>query len=156
ARQLGVAIAVEQALLGHERGALPIDVYRASFVDERRAIAREALDLEHLAGYQVVLIPGKIQAAAQPSPGVEAPVDTAHLTAPIEDTGRSDIAHPGIVVRHLHEPYALIEEAARHEEVSGRNPHGDRLKLRNRQRHLRESALRRTRRLAPVVGPVRP
>src|SRR5882724_11535842 len=76
-RQLWVAIGIQQALFGYECGALSIDVNRSAFVDQRRCVTIEPFDLEHLACDLLILIPRMIEAAVEPAPCVEAPVDTA-------------------------------------------------------------------------------
>ena len=83
-RHAGIAVRVEQALLGGEAGALPVDVDRTALEHEGGAIAVHALDLEHLSGHLVVAVPGKIQAAVETAPGVEGPVD-APAPAPAVD-----------------------------------------------------------------------
>jgi len=102
-----IAVGVEQALLGDERRALTVDVDGTALVNDRGAVAIETLGLEHLARDQIVLVPGKIQAATQAAPGVEVPIDTAHGAAAVHDTGWADIAHPGVIVGHFHDAHAL-------------------------------------------------
>src|SRR5581483_3692043 len=96
-----VAIDVEQTLFRDQRGALTIDVNRASLVDDRRPIAIPAFDLQHLARHELVLIPGEIHATLQATPCVEMPIDTAHRAVPIDDERRPDVAHPTVVMRHF-------------------------------------------------------
>ena len=50
-----IAVRIQQALLGHERRALAIDVNGATFINDGRTVMREALDLEHLARHQMCI-----------------------------------------------------------------------------------------------------
>src|SRR5215475_11994045 len=98
ALQTWIAVRVEQTFLGDERGALAVDVDGAAFVHQRCAITIETFALEHLARDEIVLVPGEVQSATQAAPGIETPVDAAHLTSAADDAGRADIAHPCIIV----------------------------------------------------------
>jgi hypothetical protein len=49
---------------------------RAAFEHERSSVAIVAHDFEHLLRDTIVLVPGKIESAAQAAPGIEAPVGT--------------------------------------------------------------------------------
>ena len=65
-----------------QHGALAVDVDRAALEHERRAVAVGAFDLEHLAGDALVAVPGEVQAAVEPAPGVEVPVHAAPARRP--------------------------------------------------------------------------
>ena len=97
ATEMGVAVGIEQALLGDEQRALAIGVDRPTLADHRRAVPIEPLDLEDLARDGIVLIPGVVEPAPMPTPGVEHPVDAADLATIAHDAGRADITHPGVV-----------------------------------------------------------
>lgn len=56
--QMAVAVAVQQALLGGHQRALPVALQAAAFRDQRRAVAVHPLRLQHLAGDEVVEVPG--------------------------------------------------------------------------------------------------
>ena len=55
--QVRIAIRIQQALLGRDQRAFAVDVDRAAFEHERRAIAVAAFDLQHLARNEIVLVP---------------------------------------------------------------------------------------------------
>ena len=94
ARKAGIAVGIEQAFLGGDQRALAIDMDRAAFEHDGRTIAVGALDLGHLGGDQIVLVPGEVKAPIEPAPGIEDPVDRADRAAVIDDKGRAAVAHP--------------------------------------------------------------
>jgi hypothetical protein len=112
-RESRIAIRIQQALFGDESGTLAVHMNRAAFVDERRAITRAAFDLEHLLRDLVVLVPREVQTAREAAPGVEAPVNAAPRSRLAGDERRSDVAHPGVVVRDLDDPDRRGKQRAR-------------------------------------------
>ena len=154
--ELRIAVRVQQALLGGEQRALAVDVNRTAFQHERRAIAVAAFDLQHLARDQVVLVPRKVEAVAQSAPGVEQPVDAAHGALVVHDERRTDVPHPRIVARHLHDADRVRQHRPRVHELRARNTDSDRLTGRDCRRHCGECGLRGLRATAPVAGPLGP
>ena len=112
ARELRIAIRVEQALFSRDERALPVDVDRAALEHERRKVPVAAFDLEHLFRHDVVEIPCPVQTAFKATPGVEHPVDAAHAPATVDHEGRPDVAHPGIVARELDDTHLRRQHAA--------------------------------------------
>ena len=68
AAHAGIAVLVEQALFGDERRARAVHVDGAAFVDQRGGVAIATFDLEHLARDELVLIPGRVEAAVDRRP----------------------------------------------------------------------------------------
>src|SRR5690606_8091796 len=93
-REAGIAVRIEKAFLGGEECALAICMDGAAFEHDGRAVAVHALDLRDLGGDEIVLVPGEIEAAIEPAPGIEYPVDGTHATLPVHDEGGAAIAHP--------------------------------------------------------------
>ncbi len=100
-RQLGVAVAVEQALCSGEQGALPVDVDGAALEDEVGCVDRCAFKVEHLAADEVVGVPGEVQPHREATPCVELPVDAAYFVAVVDQEGRSAVSDPRVVRAHL-------------------------------------------------------
>ncbi len=136
ARELGVAVAVEQALLGDQHRALAVDVDRAALEHDRRPVAVGCFDLEHLAGDPVVAVPGEVEPAVEPAPGVEAPVDPAPAALAVDEEGRAGVADPGVVGRQLDHPDRGGEERAAVVELGVGDRHRHRLGDGDRRRHL--------------------
>src|SRR5690606_2803081 len=111
--QVWIAVWIEQAFFGGKQRAFAVDVNCTTLQHERRTVAVAALDLEHFARHQIVLIPGKIQPSVQPSPCIEDPVDATDLAGIVHHERRSDIAHPRIVARQLHDANRIREHGAR-------------------------------------------
>src|SRR6185436_10497967 len=93
----------QQTFFSGDERAFAIDVNGATFQYERRAIAIGAFDLTYLTSDQIVLVPRKIQTAADAAPGVEDPVDTTQLTTFVYNERRTHVAHPRIVTGHFHD-----------------------------------------------------
>src|SRR5690606_10723403 len=125
--EMRIAVRIEQALFGRDERALPVDVDCAAFEHERRAIAIASFYFEHLARDEIVLIPGKVEARAQAAPGVEHPIDAAHLTRIVDDERRTDISHPSIVARELYDSNRIGQHRARIDVLRTRHAHRHRL-----------------------------
>jgi hypothetical protein len=156
AAEMGVAVGIEQALLGDEQRALAIGVDRPTLADHRRAVPIEPLDLKDLARDGIVLIPGVVEPTPMSTPGVEHPVDAADLATIVHDAGRADITHPGIVAREFHDADGRRERSPCTVELAGRSTDRHRLETRDRGSDRGESLLCRLRLAPPVVGPTRP
>src|ERR1700730_13717431 len=113
AAQAGVAVGIEQALLGNQHCAFAVDMQGAAFVDDGCPVALAGFDLENLARNQVVLVPRKIEAAVQTAPGVEMPIDSSHGAARVDYKCRPDIPHPAIIMSELDDAYVLVQQGAR-------------------------------------------
>jgi hypothetical protein len=156
AGELRVAVGVEQALFGGEHGPLAVDVDRAALEHDRSPVPIGALDLEDLAGDPVVAVPGEIEAALEPAPGVEDPVDAAPAAFAADHEGRPRVAHPGVVGGELDDPDRGREQRSAVLELGVGDAHRHRLGDGDRLGDGGEGQLRRLRPAAPVVGPLRP
>ena len=154
--QLRIAIGVHQALFGRDQRALAIHVNGTPFHHEWSLITVAAFDLQYFPGDEIVLVPREIQSAVQAAPAVEHPVDAANIAAPVHDERRSDIAHPGIVARHLHDADGVRQHRPCVDVLGARHRNGDRLAGRNRGRDGGECLLRGLRAHAPVTHPLGP
>ena len=129
---------------------------RAAFVDERRAIAVAPFDLEHLERNELILVPRRVQAFLQPSPGVEAPVHAAHraafATTKVGPTSRIQQSSCDISTTRTVSGSAR----ARRLKVRPRHADRDRLETRDCSGDPAEGLLRGQRPTAPVVGPLGP
>ncbi|MOA19537.1 hypothetical protein D3C78_1399290 [compost metagenome] len=104
--QVGVAITIEQALLGGQQAALTIALDTAQLGNQRRAVTVEVFDFEDLLGNLIVLVPRIIETAIQPAVGIELEVDAAYFSAVIVNHKTSAaVAKPGVVAGHFHHPY---------------------------------------------------
>ena len=106
ARQVGIAIRIEQALLGGQAGSLTVDVNGAALEHERRAIAIRSLRSPALSARPHRRDPREIQTAGEPAPGIEGPIDAAPPPRGVDHEGRSAVAHPGIVAGHFDDAHA--------------------------------------------------
>ena len=129
---------------------------RPTLADHRRTVPIESLDLEDLARDGIVLIPRMVEPAEVSTPSVEHPVNAADLATIVDDAGRADITHPGVVTRELHHAHTRVEGRPRRVELGGCDPDRHRLETRDRGGDRGEGLLCRLRRAAPVVGPTRP
>ncbi|MNO64267.1 hypothetical protein D3C76_549930 [compost metagenome] len=158
AAQVRVAVAVEQAFLGGDHGAFAVHVDRATFQHEALGlVALAALHFQYLGGQFLVTVPGRVEAALETAPGIEAPVHTAHFAVVVDDEGWAGIAHPGIVIADFHHAdVRQVELATGVFVLASGNPHGHRLEAGDGlgQRHMR--SLRRFATQAPVVRTLRP
>jgi len=155
--QVGVAVAVEQALLGGQQGALAVALDAAHLGDKGRAVALEAFDLEDLLGDLVVLVPGVVEAAIEAAVGVELEVHAAHFAALVVDQeGRAAVAEPGVVAGHLHHPHMGRQQAAGVGVLGRRGAHGHRLAAGDGADDLDPDLLRRLAAVAPHVRALRP
>ena len=151
-----IAIRIREAFFGRDERAFAIHMNGAAFENQRRPVSIGAFDLGHLACHQVVLVPWKVQTAVQATPRIEDPIDGASLTALANHKGRSHVAHPRIVARHLDHSYGIREQRTRIDVLAGRNADRHRLARGDRGCHSSKCCLRRTRAEPPIVGPFRP
>ena len=156
AREIGIAVRIEQTLFGSNARALPVHVDRPTLEYQRRAITVEPLDRQHLARHAFIPVPGYVQPAVQAAPGVEAPIDATTLAAVIDDDCRSDIAHPCIIAGDLHHAHALCQLRSRIRELRSRCADFHRLEFRDRCGYGGKRRLRRCRIHSPVVPALRP
>ena len=101
---------------------LAVDVDRAALEHERRPVAVVAFDLQHLGGDPFVAVPGEVEAALGPAPGVEAPVDPAPPAVAVDDEGRAGVAHPGVVGGDLDHPHRGRQHRPAALELARRRP----------------------------------
>ena len=158
AQQMRIAIAVEQAFLGGQQGALTVHMDRPALEHEPLgAVARAALYAENLVGHLVVALPGPVQPAVEAAPGVEGPVHTAQTTLTVGHEGGACVAHPGIIRAHLDYPDTRVAELQIGILVlRRRDADSHRLESGNRLRHFGKGRLGRLGTLAPVIRPLRP
>ena len=158
--QVGVAIAVEQALFGGQQGALAIALDTAHFGDERRAITIETLDLENLLRDLIVLVPGVVKPAIEPAIGVELEVYAAYFGRLVmHQKGRAAVAEPGVVAGHFHHPHMRWQQASSVGVLRRRGANGDWLAAGDGRNDLDPDLLRRLAAVAPHVralGPAEP
>ena len=92
-REIGIAVRVQQSLLGGEQGALAVHMDRAAFAHQRRAIDLQALTLQHAAGEFRVVREGKIFVA----PGVELPLHAGARAIRPTQHGGAAVARPRVI-----------------------------------------------------------
>ena len=99
----------EQALVGHDKGALAVNGDGAALEDHViGTIATAAGKLSHLKGNLLVLVPREIEAVDETAVGVEVPVVGALLTLAVDDVGGGSVAEPGVVGGHLDDGDVLV------------------------------------------------
>jgi hypothetical protein len=99
----------QQALVGHNEGALAVDGDGATLEDHViGAVAAAAGELSHLEGDLLVLVPREIEAVDETAVGVEVPVVGALLTLAVDDVGGGGVAEPGVVGGHLDDGDVLV------------------------------------------------
>ena len=151
-----IAVLVQQAGFRDQHGALAIDMDGPAFEHCWGAEAFRPFDFQHFRGDLVVQIPGEIQPAAEPAPGVENPVHAGEFSLRIEQEGGAGIARPGIVAAGLHHAHGLGEHGAGIGELPGADQHGDRLEPRDGGGDRGEGGLRRLGAEPPIVRAFRP
>ena len=155
--QVGVAVAVEQALLGSQQSTLAIGLDTAHLGNKGRAVAVIAFDFEDLLRDLIVLVPRVVQAAVKTSVGVELKIHAAHFAAVVIDQkSRTAVAEPGVVAGHFHHPHMGRQLATSIGVLAGRGAHGHRLTAGNRADDIDPDFLRWLGAVAPDVGALRP
>ena len=98
----GGAAGGQQALVGHDEGALAVDGDGAALEDHViGTIAVAAGELGHLESDLLVLVPGEVQAVDHAAVGVEVPVVGALAALAVDHEGGAGVAEPGVVGGHL-------------------------------------------------------
>ncbi len=151
-----IAVAIEQTLLRHQSRARTVGMNRAALIHERRSVALATFDFQHLAGDQIVLVPGEIQSALQSPPSVEPPVHASHRATRVDDESRADVSHPAVVVRHLDDANRFRQQCPGVVEMLRGNTNTDRLELADGGRDRDERLLRGPGHLTPIVGALGP
>ncbi|MNE39930.1 hypothetical protein D3C80_1339120 [compost metagenome] len=156
--QVRVAVVVEQAFLGGDQGAFTIDMDRAAFQHEAfGVVALAAFHLQHLAGHLLVAVPWRVQTTLEAAPGIEAPVDTTHFTAVVDDEGRAGITNPGVVVADFHHTNVRqVQTGAGVIVLSGGDGNGHRLETGDSLGQGHVGSLHRLATQAPVVRALGP
>ena len=153
ARQRGVAVGMQQALLGHEqrpgavaedRAALEHDRRRPHLVPERRGDA--PADLRIAIERQELL-----------APGVEAEMNRNPRPVGVVDVDRTGVAQPGVIERQLDDVDSVIARRSRQRQIACiGGDHRHRLEPRNR---IGDGGVIRSRlleQLPPKLAPARP
>jgi len=113
ARELGVAIRVEQTLLGGQTGALPIHVNGAAFQHEGCSVPIGSLEFQHLLRDFIIAIPGEVQATVKSAPGIESPVNAAPTPLGVDDEGRPAVANPCVIAADFDDAHLARQLGAR-------------------------------------------
>ncbi|CDZ87266.1 hypothetical protein RHRU231_230094 [Rhodococcus ruber] len=124
--QVRVAPGVELDGLGEQDGAETVDLDAAALVDQHRGDALDAGALEHERRDPGVVVPAGPVLGAPP---VEHPVDPAAAAVVVEDEGRPDVAHPGVVQRGLDQFDVAGQVSARRVDLAGIGHHRDGFEL---------------------------
>ena len=89
-----IAVVIEQAFLGRHQRAFAIGMDGTAFQNDGGRIPVLTFDMAHFERHEIILVPGEIEAVFETAPGVEPPVDGAHIAFAVDDKGRTAIAHP--------------------------------------------------------------
>jgi hypothetical protein len=124
---------VEQALLGHQQRALPVDVNGAALIDQRRPITREAL-ISAPSAPPAIDRHGAVDPPYSAAPGVELPVHAAQLAGALT---RSSARHRASRHHRSRVPHAhrVAAAPARWRIAPGRGADGHRLEAADGRGH---------------------
>src|ERR1700728_4712302 len=159
ARQMWIAIRIEQALFCGQARALSVHVNCAALHHQRRAVAVSALHLQNLLRDLIIPVPRKVQSSLQTSPGVECPINAAAASLRIDDERWAAVAHPRIVAADLDDAHAARQACARILKLRRRDSDRHRLAAGDRRRDRSKGCLCRLPAQAPRApssGPQNP
>ena len=143
ARELGVAVGIEQALFGRHHGPLAVHVDRAALEHDRGAVAIGALDLEDLLRRPARRGPsGKYRPPSSPPQALKRQSTPRRPPPPSTHEGRARVAHPRVVGRDLDHADRGREHRAAVLELGVGDRHRHRLGDVDRLRHRRVGLLR--------------
>ncbi len=121
---VGVPALAELDGVGDEHGALAVDVDAAALVDQPGGEAADAGQLRDVLRDVLVLVPA---GPALGAPAVEDPVGGGQAALAVDQEGRADVAHPGVVQRALDDVDLLGDVLAGLLGLAGVDHQGDRL-----------------------------
>ena len=154
---IGVSSLGEKAHLGGYERSLAVNMDAAALKHEVVGfVGVNILDLADLLRNHIVLIPREVKSVKKSAPGIEFPVHGANLALVVGQEGRTAVAYPCVVGRHLHNANVAREGVAAACILLLGNADRYRLKLRNRFGYLGERLLRGLCAASPVVGTLRP
>ena len=156
ARELGVAVRIEQAFFGGQAGALAVHMNGAALEHEGGPVSVRALDFQYLLRHLLVAVPGEVQTAAKAAPGIEGPIHAAAPAFGIDDESRPAVAYPCIVAGDFDDAHRARQAGPRILELRGRDTHGHRLAARDGGRDGCKHRLRRFGAAAPIIRALRP
>ncbi len=149
---VGVAALAELDGVGDQDGALAVDVDAAALVDQSGGEAPDAGQFGDVLGDVLVVVPAGPGLRA---PAVEHPVRGGQSAGAVDQEGRADVTHPGVVQRALDDLHLGGDVAAGGLGLAGVDDQGDRLVADDRVGDLGPGAAGGVQLLRAVEGRVR-